>query len=47
MYMLFFPMPHRPVGLYAMGLPQFKAAGLGKVFDLFRQKKLHGTRHFA
>ncbi len=30
-----FPMPHRPIGLYAMGLPQFKAAGLVKVFDLF------------
>jgi hypothetical protein len=28
-------MPHRPIGLYAMGLPQFKAAGLVKVFDLF------------
>ena len=26
-------MPHRPIGLYAMGLPQFKAAGLVKAFD--------------
>ncbi len=30
-------MAHRPIGLYAMGLPQFKAAGLVKVFDLFCQ----------
>ena len=34
-----FPMPHRPVGLYAMGLSQFKAAGLVKVFDLFCRMK--------
>ena len=31
-------MPHRPIGLYAMGLHQFKAAGLVKVFDLFLTK---------
>ena len=30
-----------------MGLMQFKASGLAKVFDLFCQKKLHGTRHFV
>ncbi len=33
-------MPHRPIGLYAMGLPLFKAAGLVKVFDLFCRMKI-------
>ena len=33
-------MPHRPIGLYAMGLPQFKAAGLVKVYDLFYRMKI-------
>ena len=28
-------MAHRPIGLYAMGFSQFKAAGLVKVSDLF------------
>ena len=34
-----FPMPHRPIGLCAMELLQFKAHGLVKVFDLFCQIK--------
>ena len=39
-----FPMPHRPIGLYAMGLSQFKAAGLVKVSDLFCRMK-NSTGH--